>query len=62
MYIPPAYPTLLFCVLAGGAVLSEGYQMMVNDSVEQSKAVADKYIELCKTKTVSMKSHIIMII
>ena len=40
--------------LAGGAVLSEGYQMMVNDSVEQSKSVADKYIELCKAKDVSI--------
>ena len=38
---------------AGGAVLSEGYQMMVNESVEQSKNVADKYIEQCKAKNVS---------
>ena len=35
-------------------MLSEGYQMMVNDSVEQSKSVADKYIELCKAKNVSI--------
>ncbi|XP_065053017.1 uncharacterized protein LOC135682177 isoform X1 [Rhopilema esculentum] len=37
---------------AGGAVLSEGYQMMVNESVEQSKTVADKYIEQCKEKNI----------
>ena len=43
-----------FFITAGGAVLSEGYQMMVNDSVEQSKAVADKYIERCKAKDVSI--------
>eukprot|EP00794_Sanderia_malayensis_P003630 gene3630-4144_t len=37
---------------AGGAVLSDGYQMMVNESVEQSKSVADKYVELCKAKNI----------
>ena len=28
--------------------------MMVNESVEQSKTVADKYIEQCKEKNVSI--------
>lgn len=39
-------------------MLSEGYQMMVNDSVEQSKSVADKYIEACKAKNVSSPNTI----
>ena len=43
----------MYLFKAGGAVLSEGYQMMVNESVEQSKGVADKYIEQCKAKNVS---------
>lgn len=43
----------MYLFQAGGAILSEGYQMMVNESVEQSKTVADKYIEQCKAKNVS---------
>ncbi|XP_065053018.1 uncharacterized protein LOC135682177 isoform X2 [Rhopilema esculentum] len=45
-------PSLPAMGLYGGAVLSEGYQMMVNESVEQSKTVADKYIEQCKEKNI----------
>ena len=38
--------------------MSDGYQMMVNESIEQSKTIAEKYIELCKAKNVSLYPYL----